>query len=202
MCGVPFQLAQQLTGFHKIGTNVTRTGGGLTPYLKFLNKIRTCESLTEQDYNKMHRHLFGLKPTQQERWLYEFCQKSLLRVCCLAMRLPLAKEALPNVQKFHRFSTYIWICTAKTTLLASYRCHCEQGTRDERKPAHAPPSAFCHFQKQNPQWLGYECHLNRPNVFQTNAAWPLRGEPSSDHAVSTAATYSVRGSATGVLINP
>jgi hypothetical protein len=47
--------AQQLIGFHKIGTNVMGIGGGLTPYLKFPNKIRTCEFLTEQDYNKMYR---------------------------------------------------------------------------------------------------------------------------------------------------
>ena len=52
---VPFQLAQQLTGFHKTGTNVTCIGGRLTPYLKFLNKIRKCEFLTEQDYYKMYR---------------------------------------------------------------------------------------------------------------------------------------------------
>ena len=202
---VPFQLAQQLTFFHKIGTNVTGIGGCLTPYLTFLNKIRTCEFLIEQDNNKLHRHLLGLKKTQQERWLYGFCQKSSSRVCCLATRLPLVKDDLPNVQKFHRFSTYLWTCTAKTILLASYRRHCEQGTRDETKgnTAHAPPSVFCHFHKRSPQGLGYEYRLNRANVFQRdiNAAWPLRGEPSSDHAVPIAATYNVSGSARSELVH-
>ena len=73
----------------------------------------------------------------------------------------------------------------------------------EPETAHAPPSVFCHFQKQSPQWLGKECHLNRANVFQTdiNSAWPLRGGPSSDHAVLTTAMYSVRASARSELVH-
>jgi hypothetical protein len=40
-----------------------------------------------------------------------------------------------------------------------------------------------------------ECTPSRVNVFWKicNAAWPFRSEPSSDHAVPTAAMYSVRG---------
>jgi hypothetical protein len=64
-------------------------------------------------------------------------------------------------------------------------------------------SASGWFYYRGPQWLGYECHLNRANVFQReiNAAWPLRGEPSSDHTVPTAAMYSVRGSARSGLVH-
>jgi hypothetical protein len=74
----------------------------------------------------------------------------------------------------------------------------------KRNTAHVPPSVFRHFQKQNPQWLGYECHLNRANFFfqrGINAAWLLHGEPSSDHAVPTAAICSVRGSARSELVH-
>jgi hypothetical protein len=129
-----------------------------------------------------------LKSTQQKRWLYESCQKSLLRVCCLSMRLPLVKQALPNVRKFHRFCTYFWICMAKTTLLACYRRHCEQGTRDEKKNCACTAERFLSLSKTK----STVTRLRMSSQRDTNAAWPLLGEPSGDHAVPTAAMCSVK----------
>jgi len=55
--------------------------------------------------------------------------------------------------------------------------------------AHSPTEVFYQFPKR-PQWRKLECTPNTVNVSETGQTLPGRGrgEPSSDHAVPTAAT--------------
>lgn len=60
------------------------------------------------------------------------------------------------------------------------------------------PSVFCQFQKC-PQWLTLwmDCQCSKCFWKRYKAAWPLRGEPISGHAVPTAAVCSSAGKLPG-----